>query len=162
MEEVQRLKALLSQAEEKLAVMETTPATSQTEDDVPSYNTVMGSTVIELQNKVQELEAALEESERTHELRDRASQVLKQEVEDLKRASKRSDIDVDYLKAVLVKSFSCGELDSKSPMFDVISRLLHFSPKEVEEAKKPKQDEATIFEMLPSFEAIKNLLPAQN
>ena len=162
MEEVQRLKTLLSQAEEKLAGMETMPATSQTEDDVPSYNAVMGSTVIELQHKIQELEAALEESERTHELRDRASQVLKQEVEDLKRASKRSDIDVDYLKAVLVKSFSCGELDSKSPIFDVISRLLHFSPKDVEEAKKPKQDEATIFEILPSFEAIKNLLPAQN
>ena len=162
MEEVQRLKTLLSQAEEKLAGMETMPATSQTEDDVPSYNAVMGSTVIELQHKIQELEAALEESERTHELRDRASQVLKQEVEDLKRASKRSDIDVDYLKAVLVKGFSCGELDSKSPIFDVISRLLHFSPKDVEEAKKPKQDEATIFEILPSFEAIKNLLPAQN
>lgn len=165
-EEVQRLKILLSEAENKLAEIEKTPSNEDVQinpqsEIAPSYDTVMGESIMDLQTKVKELEAALEESDRTHELRDKASDILKQEMEDLKRASKRSDVDVDYLKAVLVKSFACGELDSKSHIFEVISRLLHFSPKEVEEAKKSRQDETTnIFEILPSFDAIKNLLPS--
>ena len=156
---------MLAEAEIRLAEMEQKseelPGISK-EDNVPSYNSVMGSTMIDLEKKVKDLEAALDESERTHELRDQASQILKQEVEDLKRASKRNDVDVDYLKAVLVQSFACGELDSKSTMFDVIARLLHFSPREVEEAKRPSQGETTIFEMLPSLDSIKNLLPTSN
>lgn len=168
-EEVHRLKKLLADAEKKISKMDQHANMTENpiemsgntpDDDAPSYAAVMGDTVIDLRNTITQLESSLQESEKTHALRDKATEILKREVEDLKRANKRSDVDLEYLKAVLVKSFACGELDSKSHIFDVISRLLLFSPEEIEEAKKPRQDEASLFEKLPSFDAIKSFLPS--
>lgn len=92
-----------------------------------------------LLKQIQELKAQLEDSERTHQLRDMATNVLKEEVAELKRREKRSSVDVEYIKAVLVESFALGELDSKSKMFDVIARLLQFSPEDIEKAHRHGQ-----------------------
>lgn len=115
----------------------------------PEYDEVIGLTdqaVLSLQKEVKALQTALIESEHTHELKDAACQVLKEEIAELKRMEKRASVDVDYLKAVLVKSFACGELDSRSPIFDVISRLLQFSPDDVQKAKEKKQKTSDIME----------------
>ncbi|KAI8102187.1 hypothetical protein M9435_005793 [Picochlorum sp. BPE23] len=161
-EEVNRLHQLLKESEARLAE-EKQRVVSETEDQstpTPSYDTVMGDTMIDLKNQNAALEAALADSEKTHELRDKATQILKDEVAELKRMQKRNAVDVDYLKAVLVKSFACGELDSKSHIFDVISRLLQFSPQDVESARahenQPSHVTASIDDM---FNKLANLMP---
>eukprot|EP00890_Picochlorum_soloecismus_P001301 jgi/Picsp_1/2171/NSC_05636-R1_protein grip len=118
-------------------------------DKSPEYDDVVGLTdqaIESLQKEVKALQAALMESEHTHELRDAACQVLKEEIEELRRAEKRSSVDVHYLKAVLVKSFSCGELDSSSPIFEVISRLLQFSPDDIQRVKEKRQQTSDLME----------------
>ena len=161
-EEVNRLHQLLKESEARLAEEQKRSA-SATQDQTtptPSYDDVMGDTMIDLKNKNAALEAALADSEKTHELRDKATQILKEEVAELKRMQKRNAVDVDYLKAVLVKSFACGELDSRSPMFDVISRLLQFSPQDIEIARahenQPSQVTTSIDDM---FNKLANLMP---
>ena len=54
------------------------------------------------------------------------------------RRKAREDIDLEYLKAVLLKGFESGELSSKSAMLPVISRLLYFSPAELRLAQNPR------------------------
>lgn len=59
---------------------------------------------------------------------DRAQQVAKDEIAEMQRRVSRSDINVDYLKAVLVDGFEAGELPASSSLFPVLARLMHFSP----------------------------------
>lgn len=72
------------------------------------------------------------DSERTHALRDKACDILKEEIADLRRAGNRDGVDVNYLKNILVSAFEKGTLPKDSPMVDVLARLLHFSPKEIQ------------------------------
>ena len=71
--------------------------------------------------------------------RDRAQEVAKAEIAELGRRQAREDIDLEYLKAVLLKGFESGELPSKSAMLPIISRLLHFSPAEIRLAQSPRK-----------------------
>jgi chromosome segregation ATPase len=87
-----------------------------------------------LEEQIKVLEAELTDSERTHALRDTATAVLKDEIAELRRQQKRAEVDIDYLKAVLVESFASGELNSRSHMLPVLARLLQFSPKDMERA----------------------------
>ena len=100
----------------------------------------------ELQEQIRLLQISLDDSERTHELRDTSFQVLKNELAEIKRSEQRASIDIDYLKAVMVESFACGELDAKSPIFAVMSRLLKFSPEDIEKVEKAakERDEYTL------------------
>lgn len=161
-EEVNRLHQLLKESEARLAE-EKQRTVSETEDQstpTPSYDTVMGDTMIDLKNQNAALEAALADSEKTHELRDKATQILKEEVAELKRMQKRNAVDVDYLKAVLVKSFACGELDSRSHIFDVISRLLQFSPQDIESARAQENQPHVTASIDDMLNKLANLMPA--
>lgn len=71
--------------------------------------------------------------------RDRAQEVAKAEIAELGRRKAREDIDLEYLKAVLLKGFESGELPSKSAMLPVIARLLHFSSAEIRSAQSPRK-----------------------
>mmetsp|Transcript_3457 Transcript_3457/g.9704 ORF Transcript_3457/g.9704 Transcript_3457/m.9704 type:complete len:922 (-) Transcript_3457:2125-4890(-) len=82
------------------------------------------------------LQDALEDSERTHELRDVSEQCLKDEIKEMRRSEKRGNVDLTYVKNVLLKGFVSGELDPQSSLVTVLSRLLEFSPEEL--AKIPK------------------------
>lgn len=64
--------------------------------------------------------------------RDRAQEVSKEEIVKLNRSIKRGEVDLDYLKAVLLTGFKSGELTNMLP---VIARLMHFSPEEIAAAK---------------------------
>lgn len=77
------------------------------------------------------LQDALADSERTHELRDISEQVLKEEIQEMRRNEKRGKVDVTYVKNVLLKGFESGELDPHSSLVTVLSRLLEFSPEEL-------------------------------
>lgn len=57
--------------------------------------------------------------------------MAKAEIAELQRSKAREGLDVDYLKAVLLKGFESGELPATSGLLPVLARLLHFSPEEV-------------------------------
>jgi hypothetical protein len=77
------------------------------------------------------LQNSLEDSERTHDLRDKSEQVLKEEIYEMQRAEKRGKVDLTYVKNVVLKGFESGELSPHSPLLSVLSRLLEFSPEEL-------------------------------
>ena len=54
---------------------------------------------------VTQLQSMLEQSERTEKLQQMQLETLKKEIRDMDRASKRSEIDVEYLKNIMVKYF---------------------------------------------------------
>jgi len=88
---------------------------------------------------INSLQNALEDSERTHTLRDQSEKVLKQEIYDMQRTEKRGKVDLTYVKNVLLKGFESGSLPPDSSMLGVLSRLLEFSPQELERIPKQKK-----------------------
>ncbi|KAK9807993.1 hypothetical protein WJX73_000747 [Symbiochloris irregularis] len=88
-----------------------------------------------LQARIGSLERELRDSDNTHRLRDRAQQVAKEEIAEMSRSVSRSEVNVDYLKAVLVDGFEAGALPSTSSLFPVLARLLSFSPEDLQRAK---------------------------
>lgn len=86
--------------------------------------------------RVAEAVAALEDSERTHSLRDQTTQVLKDEINKLQRNMQASSVDTVYLKNILVSGFEKGELSASSSVLTVIGRLLCFSPDELERSTR--------------------------
>ena len=93
------------------------------------------------------MQAELQDSERTHELRDLSERVLKEEIQEMRRNEKRGDLDMNYVKNVLLKGFETGELDPQSSLVTVLSRLLEFSPQELE--KIPKHSRWKFLPQLP-------------
>jgi hypothetical protein len=85
-----------------------------------------------------EVSKALEDSERTEQLRDQTSALLKEEVNELRRNVKASEVDTVYLKNVLVAALEKGEFKASPEAFHMIERLLVFSPEEVERCIKGK------------------------
>jgi len=65
--------------------------------------------------------------------------VAKAEIAELGRSKSREGLDVDYLKAVILKGFESGELPNSSGLLPVLGRLLHFSPEELSKAKNPRR-----------------------
>lgn len=78
----------------------------------------------------------MEDSERTHELRNKADQVMKDELNEYKRSKRREGLDMDYVKTVLVNAFENGTLPKTSPMLTVLARLFEFSPEEMRRIKR--------------------------
>lgn len=53
----------------------------------------------------------------------------------MSRQVSRSEVNVDYLTAVLVDGFETGTLPASSPLFPVLARMLSFSPEDMARAK---------------------------
>lgn len=71
------------------------------------------------------LQAELSDAEHTHELRDVATDVLKEELHESERRNLRAAVDVEYLKNVLVAGFESGQLSADSPLVPVFASILH-------------------------------------
>ena len=99
-----------------------------------SSGDVSSETMEALRANVAALRAEIEDNQKTHELRDKATSVLKEEIEMLRRMQIRSSVDVDYLKEVLVNAFASGELKG-SQMIPILARLLEWSPDDMERAR---------------------------
>jgi uncharacterized protein YaaN involved in tellurite resistance len=54
---------------------------------------------------IAQLRTMLEQSERTEKLQEMQLETLKKEIRDMERVSKRSEIDIEYLKNIMVKYF---------------------------------------------------------
>lgn len=100
--------------------------------------------ISKLKERIAYLERELADSEKTHALRDKATSVLKEEIAELYRQEKRSAVDIDYVKNVLVDSFSRGELNPSSGMLMVLARLLHFSPAELEKSETGRNQQQAL------------------
>eukprot|EP00898_Chlorokybus_atmophyticus_P003571 jgi/Chlat1/4214/Chrsp27S04296 len=79
------------------------------------------------QQQIKALEQMWEDSEHTHELRDKAQQVLKAEINELSRSKTRESVDMLYLKNVVLKYMETNEQQTLLP---VIARLLQFNQDE--------------------------------
>jgi len=113
-------------------ITEITPASSE-EDSPPTEDLNPEQSMIQrLKDEISQLQESLAESEHTHELRDRACQVLKDEIQECQRSKRRENVDMEYVKTVLVDAFEKGTLPKTSPMLVVLARLLHFSPEEID------------------------------
>jgi len=62
--------------------------------------------VVEHEQLIRDLQRELEDEQHTHLLRDMATTVLKEEIQEAQRKQLRSAIDVEYLKIILVTSAS--------------------------------------------------------
>jgi len=62
---------------------------------------------------------------------------LKEEIRKLERDEKREQVDLEYLKNVILKLMVTNEYEALLP---VISTLLQFSPDEVKEVKKKVEE----------------------
>lgn len=71
----------------------------------------------------------------------------------LYRSDARGSVNVDYVKNVLLNGFESGELSSDSSLVPVLSRLLHFSPAEIQRIKqaKPASLKKTVSRTLTRF-----------
>jgi len=79
---------------------------------------------------------ALRDSERINELNEQAKEVLKTELNDVRRANvprTRDGVDLLYLKNVVIKGYETGEVQR---LLDVLSTLLQFTPDEDRRARK--------------------------
>lgn len=113
-------------------ITEITPASSE-EDSPPTEDLNPEQSMIQrLKIEISQLQQSLAESDHTHELRDRACQVLKDEIQECQRSKRRECVDMEYVKTVLVDAFEKGTLPRTSPMLVVLARLLHFSPEEMD------------------------------
>eukprot|EP00958_Prasinococcus_capsulatus_P011997 scaffold1194_cov369-Prasinococcus_capsulatus_cf.AAC.11 len=117
-----------------------------------------------LRNKDDEIRALreqLEESERTHELRNKSHDVLKSEIAMLTRQKRREEVDLAYLKNVIVKYMETEEHERLLP---VLSMLLQITPDEVtrvEEARRRRHSGAISFNA--ALEGVTDLLkPTSN
>eukprot|EP00210_Caulerpa_lentillifera_P004792 g4574.t1 len=117
-------------------ITEITPASSDDDNQSEMELDPDQSTIHRLKNEVLNLKKSLADSEYTHELRDRACQVLKAEIQECQRSKQRENVDMEYVKNVLVNAFENDTLPKSSPMLMVLARLLHFSPEEIERIKK--------------------------
>lgn len=99
-------------------------------------NKVLKAKLKEQERAIEKLEAELKDAERTHELRDVAVSILKEEFKELERRQKREGIDVDYIKNLLVTGFESGQLPSDSPLVPVLISILSLSPEEAARVKK--------------------------
>jgi hypothetical protein len=52
---------------------------------------------------------------------------------------KRGDVDLEYLKNVVIGGFESGELPASSQMLPVLARLLQFSPAELQRVRSSKK-----------------------
>jgi len=121
--------------------------------DVPVDLTALRQAVVEAEEETEatlaamvaaeehsaKLAAALEDSERTHTLRDTTADLLKEEIAELRRNMSAGSVDTLYLKTVLVNAWESGELSHTSPpVLTLVSRLLHFSPEELQRCQQGK------------------------
>ena len=60
--------------------------------------------------------------------RDRAQDVAKQEIADLRRQYRREGLDLDYLKNVIIEGFQSGELRPKPSMLQVRMHTHIYTP----------------------------------
>ncbi|KAF9953526.1 hypothetical protein BGZ65_004620, partial [Modicella reniformis] len=87
----------------------------------------------EYQIKLQHLTELLNESEANHQRLLEQEKVLKEEIRNLDRAERRQNLNVDYLKNIVLKYL---ETSDREPLLPVLTTVLQLSPAEVASLRK--------------------------
>ena len=108
------------------------------------------------EDELKSLQEQLEESDRTHELRNKAHDILKSEIAMLTRQKKREEVDLAYLKNVIVKYMETEEHERLLP---VLTMLLQITPDEVSKVEEARRKRKSQFPLGPiSIEGVTDLL----
>jgi len=109
-----------------------------------AYEEELGKARVTIRN----LSNVIEQTEKTEKLQSLQLETLKTEIRDLERQQKRSEIDVEYLKNVMVKYI---EIQDHEQMLPVISKILQFTPEEYKslqvKLKSPKKERSILIGM---------------
>jgi hypothetical protein len=114
------------------------PVEAKAVQEVTASLEVAGLAAAAEESRLANLSEALEDSMRTERLRDQMSALLKEEINELRRNIKASEVDTVYLKHVLVAALETGEFTASEPFLHVIGRLLVFSPEEMQRCSRGK------------------------
>jgi hypothetical protein len=88
--------------------------------------------VVSLEGEIRSMQEHLADERHTHELRNLADCVRRDEIADLCAQKGRSSVDVEYLKNALLGFFESGELPANTQVLAVLERLLCFAEKDRE------------------------------
>lgn len=83
-----------------------------------------------LQKEVSLVQMELEDERHVHELRTLADGARKLEIQELQAVQGRADINIEYLKNVLLGFFESGELPLNKQVLVVLDRLMLFTPQD--------------------------------
>jgi F0F1-type ATP synthase delta subunit len=61
---------------------------------------------------------------------------LKEELRKLERAEKRQDMNIEYLKNIVLMFFEAESDEARKPLITVVSQVLQLSPEEIERLRK--------------------------
>eukprot|EP00892_Ulva_mutabilis_P007322 jgi/Ulvmu1/4962/UM207_0006.1 len=84
----------------------------------------------ELRKEVSLVQMELEDERHVHELRTLADGARKLEIQELQAVQGRADLNVEYLKNVLLGFFESGELPLNKQVLVVLDRLMLFTPQD--------------------------------
>eukprot|EP01026_Neomeris_dumetosa_P036844 TRINITY_DN2978_c0_g2_i3.p5 TRINITY_DN2978_c0_g2~~TRINITY_DN2978_c0_g2_i3.p5 ORF type:complete len:126 (-),score=23.10 TRINITY_DN2978_c0_g2_i3:693-1070(-) len=104
-----------------------------------------------LLGSIETLKQEVLDNERSHDLRSLQEQVLKDELDELQRSKQRSEVDVDYLKNVLVSAINAGELIALDSMIPVLETIFSLNRDEVSRIKIPKVKHQVVKMQQPLF-----------
>eukprot|EP00270_Netrium_digitus_P011157 TRINITY_DN3526_c0_g2_i1.p1 TRINITY_DN3526_c0_g2~~TRINITY_DN3526_c0_g2_i1.p1 ORF type:complete len:190 (-),score=67.23 TRINITY_DN3526_c0_g2_i1:201-749(-) len=96
--------------------------------------------VLQCRRHIEALQEEIAELEQENRLRAQQEMVLKEELREIERANKRANVDVTYLKNVVLKLLHTGEVPALLP---VLSMLLQFSPEEVRKCQEMYEGQET-------------------
>ncbi|EGF84166.1 hypothetical protein BATDEDRAFT_85397 [Batrachochytrium dendrobatidis JAM81] len=100
----------------------------------------------ESQLKMEQLQDMLNDNEAEIERLHNQEKFLKEELRRIDRMDKRQDLNVEYLKNVVL---SFIESDTKEPLVPIIAQILHLSPEEAQRIQKKVH--VPVDEIIPSF-----------
>jgi hypothetical protein len=89
-----------------------------------------------VRRRLAELEAQAKQWRSAYDEADRRLRASLDEVARLEGVGQITDRDALYLRSVIVSGFEAGELPKDGSMFGVLSRLLHFTPQEMERIRQ--------------------------
>jgi len=112
---------------------------SQTSSSRPSQSTTMTASGLsswkekEYQLKLEHMAELLNEAEVQVQRMMDQEKILKEEIRKIDRSEKRKDLNIEYLKNIVLKFY---ESDEKEPLIPVMASVLHLSPEEIQRLKK--------------------------
>jgi hypothetical protein len=79
------------------------------------------------------------------------SQYLKEELRKLERVEKRQDMNIEYLKNIVLMFLEAESDEAREPLITVVSQVLQLSPEEVDRLRKSATGELAAVGLLEGW-----------
>eukprot|EP01119_Soliformovum_irregulare_P024174 TRINITY_DN8602_c0_g2_i1.p1 TRINITY_DN8602_c0_g2~~TRINITY_DN8602_c0_g2_i1.p1 ORF type:complete len:873 (+),score=224.29 TRINITY_DN8602_c0_g2_i1:206-2824(+) len=100
----------------------------------------------EAKQQIVNLQEMLQQAEKTEHLHELQTATLKEEIRELHRSTNRN-VDLDYLKNVILKYLTTDDQEQHEQVMPVISSMLQFSPIEIEQIRTLRSKNKKWFKM---------------